>query len=101
MPDNTCFVHSLLSDFTGFATEARIACKLTVNKAMSTATEPAITNIHQLILILYAYSPNHSCIAYHATGVAISSAMITNIKNSLDNKTKRDATLAPKTFLIP
>jgi hypothetical protein len=45
--------YSLLKLFTGFATAAFIAWKLTVDNAIKMATMPAIKNIHQLMVILY------------------------------------------------
>jgi len=46
--------HSFRSDSTGSATAARIACQLTVSKAITTAANPATANIHDWISILYA-----------------------------------------------
>jgi len=43
------FFHSVRSDFTGFATAALTAWKLTVVNAIKIASNPAITNIHQEI----------------------------------------------------
>jgi hypothetical protein len=42
--------YSVRSDFTGFATAAFIAWKLTVNNAINMAIEPAAKNIHQEIV---------------------------------------------------
>ena len=39
--------------------------------------------------------------AIHATGVAITMAIKTNIKNSLDNKLNNVTGLAPNTFRMP
>jgi hypothetical protein len=44
--------YSVRSDFTGFATAAFIAWKLTVINAINTVNTPAVLNIHQLIFIL-------------------------------------------------
>ena len=43
--------YSVLKLFTGFAIAAFIAWKLTVINAINTATNPANTNTHQLILV--------------------------------------------------
>ena len=53
-------IHSVLNDLTGFATAAFIAWKLTVNKVMINAPEPAAAKIHQDISVLYSYFCNHS-----------------------------------------
>jgi hypothetical protein len=45
-------VHSVRSDFIGFATAAFIACKHTVINAIAMISKPANANTHQLILIL-------------------------------------------------
>lgn len=46
------FYYSVLKLFTGFATAAFIAWKLTVSNAISKADKPVTMNIHQLIFVL-------------------------------------------------
>jgi hypothetical protein len=43
--------HSVLNDFTGFASAALTAWKLTVNKAIRIVANPAPRNTHALTLI--------------------------------------------------
>ena len=85
--DHTCYF-GLDSDrrlFTGFITAARIACELTVSKAITKVTKPAIPNIHQLTGVRYAKLSSHLFIAHQETGVAIMKAMTTSRRKSFDN----------------
>jgi hypothetical protein len=52
-------LHSVLKLFTGFAMAALMDWKLTVINAINIADAPAITNTHQLKLVLYAKSCSH------------------------------------------
>jgi hypothetical protein len=71
--------------FTGFITAARIACELTVSKAITMVTKPAIPNIHQLTGVRYAKLSSHLFMAHQETGVAIMKAMTTSRRKSFDN----------------
>ena len=93
--------HSVLKLFTGFASAALIAWKLTVNTAIASAIAVVITKTCQPIFVRYAKSCNHLFIANQATGDAIRIAMATNFKNSFDNNETMLPTLAPNTFLTP
>ena len=94
-------VYSVRKDFTGFATAAFIAWKLTVNNAISNARIPATKNIHQLIDTRYAKSSSHLFIAHHATGNAITEAISTSFKKSFESIVTIFVTDAPNTFRIP
>lgn len=93
--------YSVLSVFIGLAIAALIAWKLTVTREMNIAITPANPKIHHSISIRYAYSCNQVCIAHQAKGDAISNAIMTNNRNSLDNKENKEKMLAPSTFRIP
>src|SRR5687768_18608943 len=93
--------YSLLKLFTGLAIAALIAWKLTVIKATSKAAKPAIKNIHQLILILYAKPCSQLCITHHAIGKATILASITSFIKSLDTSISILDIEAPNTFLTP
>src|SRR3546814_20861379 len=64
------FDYSSLNESTGLATAARIACQLTVNKAINNAASPATTNIHHSIVVRKAKSFNQVFMPHHATGDA-------------------------------
>ena len=93
--------YSVRKLFTGLVSAALIAWKLIVNNAIIAESNPAIKNTHHEISTRYAKSSNHECIANHATGKAISEAIATNFKKSLDNITTMLPAPAPNTFLIP
>ena len=94
-------VYSALNDFTGFATAAFIAWKLTVNNAIAIAIMPAIANIHQLISIRYAKACNHLFINHQAIGDAIKMAMHTSFTKSFDNNVVIPVTVQPNILRMP
>ena len=98
---NFPFTHSARKDSTGLAIAAFIAWKLTVNKAINNAINPATKNTHQWILILYANPCNHLCIPQYAIGEAMTRAIKTNLIKSLDSKAVILETDAPSTFRTP
>ena len=93
--------HSVLKLFTGLATAAFIAWKLMVNRAILKAMDAVITNTIQPIFVRYAKSCNHLFMANHAIGEAMTIAMSTSFRNSLDNNVTILEMLAPSTFLTP
>src|SRR4030095_6561640 len=93
--------YSVRNDFTGFASAAFIAWKLTVANAIIIAINPAIANNHQLILMRYAKPCNHLFIVHHATGKAIMNDATTNWIKSFESNATIRASLAPNTFLTP
>ena len=93
--------HSVLKLLTGFALAAFIAWKLIVAKAITTASNPAAKNIHQLILIRYAKSFNQLCIMYDATGVAITRDIKTSFTKSFESINTMFDTDAPSTLRMP
>src|SRR5687768_18236676 len=74
--------YSVLKLFTGLASAAFIAWKLTVINAINMAAVPAITNAVQPICILNAKSCNHLFTPQYANGAAIAIEMQTMIKKS-------------------
>src|SRR6185503_2703295 len=93
--------YSVLKLFTGFAIAALISWKLIVSNAINNAIDAVITNTVHPILVLYAKSCSHLFMAHHATGEAMTIAMNTSFRNSLDNIPTILPTVAPKTFLTP
>ena len=77
---------------------ARIACELTVIKAIKTARAPASTNIHHCISIRYAKFSNHLCIIHQARGEAMIMALRTSLTNSMESMRVISETVAPITF---
>src|SRR5688500_1017673 len=94
-------LYSVRNDFTGLATAALIAWKLTVITAINKAIRAAKTNTHQAISILYAKSCSHLLIPHQANGIAIMFAIKTNFKKLPDKSIAIFCTLAPITFRIP
>ena len=86
---------------TGFLVAARQLCTLTVRSAMPRVIKPARAKIHQLISVLYAKFCSHLCIAYQATGHAITKATEISFMYLAFNKLRISRALAPLTFLIP
>src|SRR4030095_6654434 len=78
-------LHSVRKLFTGLASAAFIAWKLTVSNAIANAATIAPPKIHQLILTLYGKSFNQSFIAHQATGKAINAAITTSTRKFFDN----------------
>src|SRR5687767_7540713 len=77
--------HSVRNDFTGLATAALMAWKLTVTNAMNSAAAPANTNTHQLTLTLCAKSCNRLSITNHAIGDATITAIATSLIKSFES----------------
>jgi len=83
------FSYSVLKLFTGLATAALMAWKLTVNNAISKAAIPATANTHQLILILYAKSCNQLLITNQDIAQAMTIDIPTSFKKLPDNNVAR------------
>ena len=92
--------YSDLSDFTGLAIAALIACELSVKIAMISEIQPVAMKIHKLKLILNAKSCNHVLIKYHAIGAAIIKARSTSFTKSVDSIFTMLLTEAPSTLRI-
>src|SRR6266498_2610244 len=86
---------------TGFLIAAFTAWVLIVTSAITIEAMPANANTHQPMLVRYAKSDNHFCMAHQATGNAISVAITMSNKKSFDNNFTSCMALAPSTFLIP
>src|ERR1700730_804228 len=93
--------YSVLKLFTGLATAALIAWKLTVSTAMQRAIAAVIRNTSQPIFVRYAKSRSHLLITHQATGDAITIDIATSFKKSFDKSVTIPATLAPKTLRTP
>lgn len=81
--------YSVRKLLTGFATADLTACVLTVSRAITSASTPAATNTHQLIVIRYSYCCSHPFINQKASGEAIRQPVTTSHTNSFDNNIYR------------
>src|SRR4030095_5622544 len=99
--NSSIVLYSVRKDFTGFATAALIAWKLIVPKAIMTASNPAATNIHQLMLIRYAKSCSQLCIIHQAMGDAMTKAIATSLMKSFESSVTIFDTDAPSTLRTP
>ena len=77
-------IYSLLKLWTGFPIADFIDSKLTVINAMANASIPAHTKTTHPIGVLYSNVFNHFSIPYHASGTAMTKAISTSFKNSVD-----------------
>ena len=93
--------YSLFKDFTGFINAALILWKLIVNNAMKIDISAANAKTHQLISVWYAKSCNQVFIAYQAMGDAMTMAIRTSLRKSLESRITRLATDAPNTLRTP